>query len=65
MTPEERRAILGDEIIEHINAVVDAAPDPTPEVVEALRRIFTRPLGPAPVPAPPPLADDRPASAAA
>ncbi|MEH0627888.1 hypothetical protein [Streptomyces stelliscabiei] len=57
MTPEQRRAILGDEIIEHINAVVDAAPDPTPEVVEALRRIFPRPLGAVPVPAPRPEPD--------
>ncbi|MEH0657671.1 hypothetical protein QA860_07990 [Streptomyces stelliscabiei] len=48
MTPEERRRILGDEVIEHINAVVDAAPAPTPDVVEALRRIFTQPLGAAP-----------------
>lgn len=48
MTPEERRRILGDEVIEHINAVVDAAPAPTPDVVEALRRIFTRPLGATP-----------------
>lgn len=45
MTDEERRAILGDDVIAHIRAEVDAAPDPTPEVVEALRRIFTRPAG--------------------
>ena len=45
MTDEERRAILGDDVIAHIREVVDAAPDPTPEVVEALRRIFTRPAG--------------------
>lgn len=45
MTPEERRAILGDDVIAHIEALVDAAPEPSPEVVEALRRIFTNPLG--------------------
>lgn len=49
MSPEQRRAILGDAAIEHINKVVDAAPAPTSEDVEALRRIFTRPLGPVPV----------------
>ncbi|MDX3714361.1 hypothetical protein PV733_36650 [Streptomyces europaeiscabiei] len=53
MTPEQRRRILGDEVIEHINAVVDAAPAPTPDVVEALRRIFTQPLGATPVQAAP------------
>lgn len=48
MTPaEKRRALLGDAVIAHIIEVVDAAPDPTPEVVEALRRIFTRPGSPA------------------
>lgn len=46
MTREERRLILGDEVIAHIDALVDAAPEPTPEVVEQLRRIFTNPLGP-------------------
>jgi hypothetical protein len=46
VSPEQRRAILGDAVIEHINEVVDAAPAPTPEVVESLRHIFTRPLGP-------------------
>jgi hypothetical protein len=63
MTREERRAILGDETIAAIRKRVQAAPDPTPELVEELRRIMTRPGGA--VPAPPPLADDRPASAAA
>lgn len=43
MTDEERRAILGDAIIDHINEVIDAAPDPTPELVEELRRIIARP----------------------
>lgn len=49
MTREERRALLGDDVIAHIHEVVDAAPEPTPDVVEALRRIFTQPLGAAPV----------------
>ena len=41
MTSEERRAILGDAAIEEINQRVDRAPDPTPELVEDLRRIWT------------------------
>ncbi|MGW3913168.1 hypothetical protein ACWEBX_16875 [Streptomyces sp. NPDC005070] len=47
MTPAEaaaarRRALLGDDVIDYIDACVDAAPDPEPvEWVEALRRIFT------------------------
>lgn len=45
MTREERHAILGADVIAHIDALVDAAPEPTPEVVERLRRIFTNPLG--------------------
>ncbi|MFF0512484.1 hypothetical protein [Streptomyces sp. NPDC004250] len=49
MSPAERRALLGDDVIAHIHQVVDDAPAPTPEVVEDLRRIFTRPLGVAPV----------------
>ncbi|MFI2761330.1 hypothetical protein ACH5A3_21050 [Streptomyces echinatus] len=43
MTREERRALLGDDVIAYIHEVVDAAPEPTPEVVERLRRIFTQP----------------------
>jgi len=50
MTRAERRAILGAEVIAHIDSLVDAAPEPTPEVVETLRRIFTNPLGPKCVP---------------
>lgn len=45
MTREEHRAILGDEILAHIDALVDAAPEPSPEVVAHLRRIMTRPAG--------------------
>jgi hypothetical protein len=48
MTREERRALLGDDAIAHIHACVDAAPEPTPEVITSLRRIFTQPLGVAP-----------------
>ncbi|MEU8952072.1 hypothetical protein [Streptomyces sp. NPDC048489] len=43
---ERRRAVLGDALIAHIHEVVDAAPDPTPELVAELRRIFARPVGP-------------------
>ncbi|MEU1520430.1 hypothetical protein ABZ490_51475 [Streptomyces sp. NPDC005811] len=51
MTPSERRrAILGDDVIAHIDEVVDAAPDPTPELVEELRRIMTNPAGSTPKP---------------
>jgi hypothetical protein len=50
MSTQTCRELLGDEVIAHIDAVVDAAPEPTAEVVEALRRIFTRPGGAAPQP---------------
>jgi hypothetical protein len=55
MTREERRALLGDEAIAEIRRLVDAAPDPTPELVEELRLIMTRPGGTVPTtrPAPP------------
>jgi hypothetical protein len=49
MTAAERRALLGDAVIAHIHAEVDAAPEPGPETVEALRRIFSQPQGAAPV----------------
>lgn len=39
----ERRALLGDQVIEHIHECVAAAPEPTPEVIDCLRRILTRP----------------------
>ncbi|WP_327671901.1 MULTISPECIES: hypothetical protein [unclassified Streptomyces] len=48
MTPAERRALLGDDVISHIHDVVDAAPEPSPEVVETLRRIFSAPRAAAP-----------------
>lgn len=41
MTSEERRLILGDAVIEEIRERVDRAPDPSPELVEDLRRIWT------------------------
>ncbi|CAM5509290.1 hypothetical protein [Streptomyces aurantiogriseus] len=63
MTREERRRILGDEVIAHIHERVDAAPDPTPELVEELRRIMTRPGDS--VPAPRPAVNSRPVAAAA
>lgn len=45
MTAAERRALLGDEVIAHIHERVAQAPEPTPDVVDALRRIFSRPAG--------------------
>jgi hypothetical protein len=45
MTREERLALLGPEIVAHIHEVVDASPPPSPELVEELRRIMTRPAG--------------------
>jgi DNA-directed RNA polymerase subunit F len=50
MTREERLAILGPEAVAHIHALVDAAPEPTREVVEKLRRILTCPGGDVPSP---------------
>jgi hypothetical protein len=48
MDREERRRLLGDDVIAHIHKCVDEAPEPPPEVVAALRRIMTRPAGRAP-----------------
>ena len=45
MTREERRAILGDDVIAQIHTRVELAPPPSPELVEELRRIMTRPGG--------------------
>lgn len=45
MTREQRHAILGPQIVAHIHEVVDAAPDPSPELVADLRRIMTNPAG--------------------
>lgn len=43
MNREERRALLGDDVIARIEAEAAAAPDPDPETVEKLRRIFNPP----------------------
>jgi hypothetical protein len=40
MSPEERRRILGDDVIAHIHARVAQAPPPPPEVIDRLRRIL-------------------------
>lgn len=45
MTAAERRALLGDAVIEHIHAEADYAPPPPPEVLDVLRPILTRPTG--------------------
>ncbi len=45
MTREERRALLGDDVIKHIHECVDKAPAPSQEVLDTLRRIFARPAG--------------------
>jgi hypothetical protein len=45
MTREERLAILGAEVVAHIHARVAAAPEPSDELVEELRRIMTNPAG--------------------
>jgi hypothetical protein len=45
MDREERRRILGDDVIAQIHARVAEAPDPSPELVEELRRIWTNPGG--------------------
>lgn len=47
MTPAERRALLGDAVIEHIRQLVAAAPPPDAELVAELRPIFTNPGNPA------------------
>lgn len=40
MTRDERLRILGAETVAEIHRLVDAAPPPTPEAIEDLRRIF-------------------------
>lgn len=63
MTRAERLAILGPRIVDHIHKVVDAAPDPSPELVADLRRIMTNPAGN--IPAPRPAVTAEPAADAA
>ncbi|WP_329032204.1 hypothetical protein OIE71_04495 [Streptomyces sp. NBC_01725] len=43
MTSAERRRLLGDDVIAEIHQRVAQAPPPTPEVIDALRPILTRP----------------------
>lgn len=63
MTRDERLALLGPEVVAHIHECVDAAPDPTPELVAKLRRIMTNPAGE--IPAPRPAVTAEPAATAA
>ncbi|MEU8760707.1 hypothetical protein [Streptomyces sp. NPDC048659] len=42
---EQFRQLLGETVMDHIRAEVDAAPPPSPELVADLRRVFTRPGG--------------------
>lgn len=48
MTREERHALLGPEVVAAIHDRVQLAPEPSPELVDELRRIITRPGGPVP-----------------
>lgn len=43
MTREERRRLLGDTTVAEIHARVSEAPPAPPELIDALRRILTRP----------------------
>lgn len=52
MTREERHALLGPAAVAHIHARAAEAPEPTPELVEELRQIMTRPGGHVPAPQP-------------
>jgi hypothetical protein len=52
VTREERRALLGDDVIAEIHARVALAPPPSPELIVGLRRILTRPAGEIPAPRP-------------
>jgi hypothetical protein len=40
MTREERRELLGDAVIEHIHELVEASPEPGPELISRLRLIL-------------------------
>jgi len=54
MTRAERLAILGPDTVAAIKARVALAPDPSPELVEKLRRLWTNEPDAAPVPQPRP-----------
>lgn len=43
MTAAERRRLLGDDVIADIHRQVDEAPEASPELIDDLRRILTRP----------------------
>lgn len=43
MRAAERRRLLGDAVIADIHRQVAEAPAPTPELIDHLRRILTRP----------------------
>lgn len=43
MTRAERVALLGPEVVAHIERGVAAAPPPSPELIAALRPILTNP----------------------
>jgi hypothetical protein len=45
MNAAERRALLGDAVIAQIHERVAAAPEASPELIDKLRRILTRPAG--------------------
>lgn len=45
MTRADRLALLGPQVIAEIHDRVKAAPEPPDHVVDALRRIVTRPAG--------------------
>ncbi|WP_154080458.1 hypothetical protein [Streptomyces mobaraensis] len=45
MTPAERRALLGDAVIERIHREVAETPAPSEDVIASLRMILTRPAG--------------------
>lgn len=45
MRADERRAILGDAVIEQIRERVAAAPEASPELIDKLRPILTQPAG--------------------
>lgn len=49
MTREQRRALLGNDVIAAIHARVAEAPEPSDELVEELRRILARPATPVPL----------------